>query len=188
MENFFINHRNVARSIDKKQINGADRKISDATLICKSMSVNDDSGKLYSWENALLDQNAVLNPCGVYANLMPNGFSLFLIKIDDFALYKKSPKETSILSATTEDIQFTIKTDGLIWDTLKGHRFKRTEGSNTKQWVDPESDRFIEWMKIPMSSTFEKLWGRIDNDLTPGTYTIEIHNGKGSQLNLRFPS
>lgn len=34
----------------------------------------------------------------------------------------------------------------------------------------------MEWMKIPMKGTFEKLWGKIEGDLTEGTYVVDVQN------------
>lgn len=32
------------------------------------------------------------------------------------------------------------------------------------------------WMRTASTPNFKKLWGRIEQDLEPGTYTIKIDN------------
>jgi len=44
------------------------------------------------------------------------------------------------------------------------------------QWVDMENEHFIVWMRTAGLPTFRKLWGRIETDISPGKYTIEIQN------------
>ena len=40
------------------------------------------------------------------------------------------------------------------------------------------NERFMEWMRAPLRSTFYKLWGKINEDLHKGIYTVEIQNGR----------
>lgn len=44
------------------------------------------------------------------------------------------------------------------------------------QWQDMEDEHFIVWMRVASSNNFNKLWGRIEQDLTPGSYYIEVRN------------
>lgn len=37
-------------------------------------------------------------------------------------------------------------------------------------------EHFIVWMRTAGLPDFRKLWGKIENDLQPGTYTVQITN------------
>ena len=39
-------------------------------------------------------------------------------------------------------------------------------------------ERFMEWIKSPMKSSFSTLVGKIDDDLKAGHYLMRITNGK----------
>ena len=45
-------------------------------------------------------------------------------------------------------------------------------------WYNITDERFMNWMRIAALSTFRKLWGRIDQDISPGNYTLQINNRK----------
>jgi hypothetical protein len=42
------------------------------------------------------------------------------------------------------------------------------------QWIDDEDEHFIVWMQMESFSDFQKLYGRIESDLSPGTLTVSI--------------
>lgn len=42
--------------------------------------------------------------------------------------------------------------------------------------MDMRDEHFVVWMRTAGLPTFRKLWGRIEEDLTPGKYTMEISN------------
>lgn len=44
------------------------------------------------------------------------------------------------------------------------------------QWIDPENEHFIVWMRTAGLSNFRKLWGRIEQKLPAGTYTFAVDN------------
>lgn len=67
----------------------------------------------------------------------------------------------------------TITTDGIAWPSdLK----KYTVSNPSKQWYNVTDPRFMNWMRIASLPDFRKLWGRINQDLPSGTYTITITN------------
>jgi len=37
-------------------------------------------------------------------------------------------------------------------------------------------EHFVVWMRPAGTSTFQKLWGKINEDLEPGNYTLKIDN------------
>lgn len=48
--------------------------------------------------------------------------------------------------------------------------------SSTTQWINPENEHFIVWMRTAGLSNFRKLWGHIDTPLINGTYTFTVDN------------
>ena len=75
-KNLYLHHRNVASTINVKQLSGDNMGASDLGDTCGAKTLNDDLGKTTSWANKPLDLNAAMNPCGTYASLMPKGKSL----------------------------------------------------------------------------------------------------------------
>ena len=51
-------------------------------------------------------------------------------------------------------------------------RFKNVDLS--KQWLDVEDERFVVWMRNSPFPDFRKIWGKIDQDLPKGDYTVEV--------------
>jgi len=48
------------------------------------------------------------------------------------------------------------------------------EDWQSKQWISHNDEHFIVWMRTAGLSDFRKLWGRIEVDLEPGTYTMNV--------------
>jgi hypothetical protein len=82
---------------------------------------------------------------------------------DTYAL--KSPDKSEI------EIHF----EDIAWDSDKNSKFKDLdEDWASKQWISHNDEHFIVWMRTAGLPNFRKLWGRIDQDLAPGTYSMEI--------------
>lgn len=73
-----------------------------------------------------------------------------------------------------------INETGISWPGDQGYKYKREVNSQNTQWVDPENEHFIVWMRTSGLPDFKKLWGRIESDLEAGTYTIQIANNYNS--------
>lgn len=43
-------------------------------------------------------------------------------------------------------------------------------------WTNITDERFMNWMRVAAMPNFRKLWGRIEDDLPAGTYTLTIDN------------
>jgi hypothetical protein len=113
-----------------------------------------------------------LAPCGIFATLTPK---------DTFTLtLKDEGSAASSLVPLPADTTIEIKDKGIVWDGLKGTRFKNDDKS--KQWADVEEERFIDWMKQPMTPNFSHLVGVISSDLKEGHYLMQITNGKSYSL------
>ncbi|CAD8079650.1 unnamed protein product [Paramecium sonneborni] len=117
--------------------------------ICDQYKSNREMGKIFSVTNKTLEQDEIAIPCGIAAYSYMN---------DEFTL-------------TKDGNQILITDKGIAWESDKE---KFTNINLDKQWIDMESERFINWMRPSPLSKFRKLWGRIDQDLESGTYTVNI--------------
>jgi hypothetical protein len=131
---YFVNHRNVVRSVSRKQLAG--EKIGSEELNrCTKFKLNKDAAKTTSFGGSSLSAEEQLSPCGIFPTLIP---------MDTFALTKKSSSsDPASLTADAADTSIAIKTDdGLTWDGLKGSRYKNQEGGSTTQWADIENGKY----------------------------------------------
>lgn len=55
-------------------------------------------------------------------------------------------------------------------------KYKRAPDSSRIQWIDPEDEHFQVWMRTASLPNSRKLYGKIEQDLPPGTYTLRLHN------------
>ena len=67
-----------------------------------------------------------------------------------------------------------MKTDNISLKGLQAKKYKKNKESTKKQWIDVESERFINWMQTPLGNTFDILWGRIDTNIPKGKLKITI--------------
>ena len=102
----------------------------------------------YSITNQSLDPNATANPCGLIAYTLFN---------DSFSL--------------GDSVQ--ISDVGIAWPS---DMQKYSMPNPDVMWTNITSERFMNWMRIAAMPTFRKLWGRIENGLPAGNYTITIEN------------
>ena len=91
---------------------------------------------------AILDPEAVANPCGMVA------YSIFN---DTFGI--QYPNGTNVS---------TMVTDGIAWPS-DSYRYEINDPST--MWINVTNPRFMNWMRIATLPTFRKLWARINNDL-----------------------
>lgn len=93
--------------------------------------MNYQSAKLISYTGVPLAKTAesALNPCGLLADQYPG---------DTFTIKFK---------ANNTDIPLEV-TD-IAYKPLIAERFKRGPSTTDLQWVDPQSERFINWMQSP---------------------------------------
>jgi hypothetical protein len=54
------------------------------------------------------------------------------------------------------------------------YKYKRSDNSEEIQWTDPEDEHFMVWMRLAGAPDFRKLWGKIDNNISKGTYKVQI--------------
>jgi hypothetical protein len=61
--------------------------------------------------------------------------------------------------------EVAISTSGISWPNDKGKKYKKASNAEETQWIDPENEHFIVWMRTAGLPTFRKLWGRIEDDI-----------------------
>lgn len=155
IDNFYQNHRLYIASQSASQLAGTDISLSDAKTSCTSAVTNQDLGVTVSWNGVTLDPTAAASPCGLVAK------SYFT---DTFELFRDS------------DV-IPLNENGISWPANNvGVKFKQTPDSANTQWINPENEHFIVWMRSATFPNFKKLWARIDQDLPPGNYQIDIAN------------
>lgn len=107
-----------------------------------------------SWAGVTLDPNAIASPCGSIAYTFYN--------------------DTFSLSLNGNNIP--IDQTGITWPNDIYGKYRRAANSNETQWIDPENEHFINWMRLSGLPNFKKLWGKIYQNLGPGDYVMSINN------------
>lgn len=106
-------------------------------------------------------------PCGLIAKSLFN---------DYFELWK--------VGATKK---YEIDSTNIAWDSDVKYQFKNIEDSELPdlenvnswkdiQWHDMEDQHFIVWMRTAGLPDFRKLWGKLENGLSAGDYTLKVNN------------
>lgn len=162
LENFYQNHRRYVKSKSSTQLSGESISDSDAEKYCDPIVHNSD---LYEWQynnhigidNVALPKpkqvTDVASPCGLIAKSFFN---------DTFAMDLNGKIEIS-----EKDIS---------WPNDQGKKYKAQKNTEENQWINPENEHFIVWMRTAGLPKFRKLWGRIETDLKQGIYTFNIQN------------
>jgi hypothetical protein len=104
-----------------------------------------------------LNGTDVANPCGLIAKSIFN---------DNYTLY--DPTGAGIF----------INETGIANEFDRQYMYKRDANYTYTQWLDVEDEHFMVWMKTETFPYFKKMWGKINNDLTPGKYKFKIKNCK----------
>jgi hypothetical protein len=94
------------------------------------------------------------NPCGIVANSYFN---------DTF----------NFTNANGSSI--TLTTDNIAWPSDMA---KYKISNSSLQWLNLTDPRVMNWMRISSLPNFRKVWGRINNDLPAGQYSVLITNSK----------
>ena len=80
---------------------------------------------------------------------------------------------------TDPEEKFVINEKGIAWESDVKHKFKNLKDDPDwykKQWADIEDEHFIVWMRTAGLPNFRKLYGKIETDLKPGVYELDIMN------------
>lgn len=155
LENFYQNHRRYVKSRSFNQLRGEGDVVIDD---CDPIKKNSQLGWEYNYDRKTkLDLDSEAIPCGLVAKSFFN---------DTFVL-------SQIVDGSEKAIP--ISEQNIAWESDRKYKFKNPKGDWLKtQWMDLENEHFIVWMRTAGLPDFRKLWGRIDRDLEPGTYTVGI--------------
>ena len=153
IDNFYQNHRRYIKTIPVDQLRGEDLPAGDLED-CKPTLYNRDIPATVAVDGTPLNPDAVAIPCG---NAARGRFT------DTFELVNDDSGQV-----------YSISSEGIAWNTDKQHKFKNIDLS--RQWLNVEDERFINWMKVAPFSKFRKSWGVIAEDLPPGNYSVNVRN------------
>lgn len=103
-----------------------------------------------------LNPDAVAIPCGLVAKSFFN---------DKYGLKVKAG-----------GAPVTIVQTGIAWESDLEYKFGNTPDWQKNQWIDMKNEHFIVWMRTAGLPNFRKLWGRIEDGLKAGQYTVTIDN------------
>ena len=152
LRNFYQNHRLYAKSVSTEQLQGNSRTDSQLQSECEPIVYNRDLYTNTSITGDLLEADSPANPCGMIA------FTYFN---DSFVLKNQGGNEVNISNV------------GIAWPTdLQKYKMPNPNIS----WINVTDERFMNWMRIAAMPNFRKLWGRVEDNLPAGNYTLNITN------------
>lgn len=151
LENYYQNHRRYVKSRNDNQLRGQVVGSYSSLQDCEPLKSEGDSS----------DSSKFFLPCGLIA------WSVFN---DTFAL-----KSNGTL--------VPLRKDGIAWASDKAAKFNNppADAPGIRIIPDFEDEDFIVWMRTAGLPNFKKLYRIIDQDIEPGTYTIEINNNYNVQ-------
>ncbi len=125
---------------------------------CSPIVTIEDLGNSTTVNGGSLPPGSPANPCGLVAKSFFN---------DTFKLLQGDSSGTGI----------GINDTGIAWDSDKEYKFHNMAGNwQAYQWIDVTNEHFIVWMRTAGLPNFRKLYGRIENGLVAGDYTMQINN------------
>jgi hypothetical protein len=126
---------------------------------CDPILTNKDAEKTHSYKGTPLIETDTANPCGLVALSFFN---------DEYELIGPNGK-------------IDVDSTNIAWETDKD-KFKLSEESEKKQWIDVTDQHFMVWMRTAGMPNFRKLWGQIDGVTLENkqNYTIKIANNYNS--------
>lgn len=140
--NFHINHRQVMRSFNAKQLSGQAVSFDDIDNTCGNKLRNKDLNiSAYRFNTgASVDPEAMLAPCGILPSLIPMGTrgSPDQITFDQYG----ENNAVSDMAITTKDMNYP---------NLKGNKFKITDENRNKLYLD------IEDRKLASASSLHRV-------------------------------
>ena len=73
-----------------------------------------------------------------------------------------------------------MDTKDISWEGLIGNKFKSVNKS--EEWLDIESNRFVNWMMPNTYFSTYKAWFRPTQDILPGEYIFQVKNSLDTEL------
>lgn len=136
---------------------GADVTFESQANVCSPDVTNREMEKYWAVSGAALNSDSLAYPCGLLSKYYP---------LDSFEFTDPSKGEHVVIPFSSTEIS---------WYGLKGSNFKSID--KNREWVNIESETFINWMRPNTWFNVYKAWGRVDTDMLPGNYTVKIFNG-----------
>ena len=148
------------KSWSTDQMRGMNVTIESQKDYCNPDITNSEMEKLWALDGTKLNPAALSRPCGLLAKHFPK---------DTFKFFNKDTGKTIELS-----------NQNIAWPGLIGTKFNSVNRS--EEWVNIEDERFINWMRPNTAKNVYKNWGRFEEDLEAGEYTVTIFNCKSSKI------
>lgn len=155
MDNFYQNHRRFMTSFSVNQLAGKILTADEVDTDCDPIVTVEDLGISRTFGGYELSPEAPANPCGLFPKAFFN---------DTY----------SLLNNTNSTVY--INETNIAWDSDKEFRFKLPPDAEKIQWINTTNEHFMVWMRPAGMNKFRKLWGRIENDMIPGNYTLQVVN------------
>ena len=148
MTDYYQNHRRYVKSRNDAQLRGEPPT---------SYSALEDCDPVRSLDGSKNPQDFYL-PCGLIA------WSVF----------------NDTFSMTKDNTTIPLRKNGIAWESDSDKKFKNppADAKGIRVIQDFEDEDFIVWMRTAGLPNFKKLYRIIDQDITPGTYQIQIQNSK----------
>lgn len=154
--NFYQNHRRYVKSKSNAQLAGDDLTVEEIESDCDPVYLNEHLNVKYAIDGVTeLDPKGPANPCGLIAKSLFNDTYSFVKGTNDIFI-----NETGIAWQSDIDMKYEFP----------------KENPEKKLWTNTTNEHFMVWMRPAGLPNFRKLWGRINEDLEAGTYTIIIKN------------
>lgn len=167
LNNYYQNHRRYVKSKSADQLAGNELSVSELNTDCDPIvTMKDLAMNKTQLENLnrpelakLFDSTTIpANPCGLIAQSFFN---------DTFSMSEDNGGKI-----------INISEKNIIWESDKK---KYSKASEDIQWINVEDgkkylEHFIVWMRTSGLPNFRKLWGKIEDGLTKGDYTVTIQS------------
>lgn len=124
--NFHINHRQVMRSYSVNQMRGLAASYDDISTTCGNKLRNKDLNiSAYKFSTEKVDSEGLLTPCGILPSLIP-------LDAITFGKYGDNNAVTAM----------TLEYDNINYPNLKGNKYRITDETRNKLWMDIENRRY----------------------------------------------
>lgn len=165
LNNFYQNHRRYVKSKSNSQLKGEEISFSELHKgnDCDPIFSMKDLGKSHSFNGTLLPENAPANPCGLIAKSLFND----TYKITDNSGKEIFIDETNIAWEADKELKY----GHLVDPTGKDPNYWQAI-----QWTNVTNEHFMVWMRPAGLPNFRKLWGRVQETIAPGNYTMNINS------------
>lgn len=165
LNNFYQNHRRYVKSKSNSQLHGDEFTVEalKSSGDCAPIFTMKDLGiyKTLSGDVIEKPEEFPANPCGLIAKSLFN---------DTYNL--TTPDGKSVF----------INETNIAWEADKEMKYKRPIKSGDEKyhekvlWTDTLNEHFMVWMRPAGLPNFRKLWGRINENLPKGIYTLTVND------------